>query len=914
MKIESIKSASVYKSASPSDTERDAKEVILYSAHNDSSVSHTHILEKIITIQKIKDDLGIQGLAASDLDSSVPDTRRDAARRIGNRPTVWWSDFKALDTALREESSAWFGRARVVDAITHSMAEVLNKLYPSEIEINKYSDSNLMWVACQAYTAGIGANEIYSSSRENAARALRIIVEKIGEKLEDENAIIKSLLGSSLSSVRLQGALAAENSYKHSWRKNIQAIGLITAFRKEEDAAVRQGISHAIALASPKSIIESHAIDGSSEKFCFLSRLISDRSYGVRRNLLWGVTEVLNAQRQRGKYYETFKETPELTPSNRIDCFDYSLRIVEQLCSNNSPSKDELSMLHNSCYVIFYSLDDEAERSMRSAGQSYNYERLERRLSQIDIVRFIKLTTKPDVDSPELNTWNLAYQATDKTLYLKSKDLDKPLIYFFQLKTTVKQLRQSTTESKTITNLEDSLKRIDDTVANYISNTPYKQIKWGEYSEFNVTFAELLDLLKTTKKDSIKIAIISLFDVLNTQGLTLEDLGRVSLESALIEQNKLGMQEGLRSTIHSKPVTQNFFMNPPLNTPPGKAIQLYRKILRSFKDYFGMLDLKNKALELASNNIAQESPAQNSGRQIGFLLSGTPGTGKSLFAEVLANELALPLIVLETNKLKEDQSGNIIFEEGHTKLKLEQYLDNLLQKIKSAGACVILIDEMEKIASPEKLTSVVNLSQFLQKLKSGNYPVIVIATTNHPGADSIVGLSISNDGSSTQIDSVLSQNVSQNVFNDLQPCYLFHERSVGANFTREYLPALSKSGKIASPVDIPVASKLSRGLSPASIIFSFSKLPRLTQEIIVNQLKRLKAENDYYMGYLSRHLRTRIDDLLIEGAHTIEGELDYFELALAAEGTPINLIAETIKNTPSPLNQTVLMESLEKLQ
>src|SRR3989338_345964 len=172
------------------------------SSSKEVEISDGELKEKILLAQRVKHSLEIENLAASDLESVFPDTRRDAARKIGNKSTVWWSDCKALNSALSGEYIAIFGRGRVVDAITWSMAEVLNKLRPDEIETGKYLDSHLMDVAQCKYTAGWGFNEIYSSSKENAARALRIIVEKIGERLEDENEIIKKLLNASSPSIR----------------------------------------------------------------------------------------------------------------------------------------------------------------------------------------------------------------------------------------------------------------------------------------------------------------------------------------------------------------------------------------------------------------------------------------------------------------------------------------------------------------------------------------------------------------------------------------------------------------------------------------------------------------------------------------------------------------------------------------
>ncbi|MBI1858109.1 MAG: hypothetical protein HYR97_03230, partial [Candidatus Melainabacteria bacterium] len=434
------------------------------------SLSELNLLDQILIIQRIKNELGIEALAAADLNSLFPWSRTEKARWMGRAPHNP-DDLRKLEERVGKELNA-----NVMVAIIDAMVNIVQGVGSEKIPNIWYRDSNLMSTARDVplkdrpfapYTFSCGS----SMARDKAAYTLRLILEKMGEQrlgVSDERDTIKLLLTASSSSVRNHGVNAATATYKDSWRKNIESIGLITAFTKEEDDSVRQNISYAIGLASPKSILERYIVDG--ESFCLLTRMLIDRSYAVRRNILWGLTEVFAAQRQQGKYYEAFKEVPELTARNRIDSFDSCTETVESLCRSSLPTKDELRMLHNSCYVIFYSIGDDVIKIVQAAGLQNDYNRVERRLLQLDVIRFIKLTTQPVVGNPVLNTWDLAYKAIERITHLKSKSHDKPLVYFFDLKAAIKQILDLETDSFTVDNLKNASDRIDSAVAGYISN------------------------------------------------------------------------------------------------------------------------------------------------------------------------------------------------------------------------------------------------------------------------------------------------------------------------------------------------------------------------------------------------------------------------------------------------------------
>jgi len=746
------------------------------------------------------------------------------------------------------------------------------------------------------YTFSCGS----STARNNAAYALRLIVEKMREArvgLSDETDIIKYLLGSSSGVVRSHGVDAAMETYKDGWRKDVANVGLITALKKEENDDTRVNISYVLGLASPQAILQGYHIDGSSEIFCPATRMLSDRNPNVRRNLLWGITEIFDAQRKRGRFYETFNEVPLLTQKNRVDAFDLCLRNIESLCSQSSPSKDDLRMLHNSCFIIFFSIDSDAVRDIKAAGFTSDYEKVEKRLIQIDPIRLIKLTVQPEVDGSNLNTWNLAYRPVEKIVLSRLQAQENPLLYLLKLKTEVVNLRSPISPTHVTNNLKDSLEKIDTIIVNYLTTTPFEKINWGQRQDFQFAINELLRILENSTNSQHQMAVLCLIESAYQCNIVFSNSKPISLQDALDSKTWLRLNKSIADIAHSSNLTKVSLTNPSVASLEGRSLILYRTISRSFKDYYGMQNLKDRSIVLALDSFQ--------GQTNGLLLSGAAGSGKSLFGEVLANELALPLITLESNKLKEE-SGSIVFQDGATRLTIDQYLTSLLERIKRTGACVLLIDEVEKIASPDKQSE--SLTHFLQKLRLNKCKVLIVATTNYPTPESITGMPIDKRGESSLITEVLSKKVNSEVFRDIQPCYFFHERSVGSNFAGEYMPVLSRSGKIVESIDLPEIVRLSTGLSPASIIFSFSKIPTLNQQTIIAQLKKLKLENDYFIKHLSGTLRTRIEDLVIDETHRIEGSLNYFELALAAETIPLEKIEGLLKMPPNPLTQEVLID------
>jgi SpoVK/Ycf46/Vps4 family AAA+-type ATPase len=109
-----------------------------------------------------------------------------------------------------------------------------------------------------------------------------------------------------------------------------------------------------------------------------------------------------------------------------------------------------------------------------------------------------------------------------------------------------------------------------------------------------------------------------------------------------------------------------------------------------------------------------------------ILLIGEPGTGKTMLARWLANELRLPFLV-------QDLATSISSLLGKTGLNLRRTLDYARSR-----PCVLLLDEFDAIAKRRDDTSelgelkrIVNV--LLKELEEWPTHSVLIAATNHPG-------------------------------------------------------------------------------------------------------------------------------------------------------------------------------------
>lgn len=892
--------------------------------------------EQILAIQQAKAKLGIENLAASEFDFQLPSDRRRIARNLTKDPS--WYNFQKVRQQLVKERTRPFGNSSTLEVFVSVMLEIVSKLNPGMIgapnayevqfgQFSPFSNSVLMKISRGEY------RDLHTSfgARENSAKILRTIVEKIGDRLDDEATIIRLLLTSPDSPVRKQGAITALNTYKHKWRKGIKSTGFLSALRKEQNDEIRVQVAKAIALAAPQSFLEEHNLDKHSSLFMPLRRLVSsDECYVVKHAILSGVTNVCLAQQGKGKYYEDFREIPQLSIKNRIDCISHTLTILENLCRINPRTVDELHLIPISLCILAKMTSDQSIEIINASEQSRVYRALDTKITNLDIEKLTILSTKhSDRNSPvlvaigtaSLDTRENICALVDRILVNRTKSNPTPLLHFFEQKRNLSKLKDQTEDRKAALRIEDVIQRINNAIKDYLIHTEVKQIIWGDYTDFNLIVSDLSDLLLETKDNNCRLAILSLFKALHSDGVQLEKYE--PLEKALNKDNETKLRDTLRVVIHSGKVFPEFFSD----TQPAQstslvrtvlnafkvlavavtanheqyALDLYRVITRSYKDYFGMTDLKQRMIKTASQCLQSNSPA-------GILLSGTPGAGKSLLAEVLANEIALPLRMLIPREIGKRENGQAIIRKEGKEYTFEEYFESL----KRGGSCVFLVDEIDEIFSPKEKDETVAFLKFFKDLEDLKIPIIVIATTNRPILDNLHGVAIDSNGSSNEMSRLMAQDVNPNLFAVLQPCYIFHTKSVGYDFAQEYINHLIGNEQVKGSSEEPEFKKAcayARGITPYAIEQCTAGISNPTVKTIMNELKVVKL-NSTEICETARIIEIIVERLVMDLEREIQGHIDYKELALVAEDIPPKTLVEIISNSPSKFEQDDLIKLL----
>jgi transitional endoplasmic reticulum ATPase len=103
----------------------------------------------------------------------------------------------------------------------------------------------------------------------------------------------------------------------------------------------------------------------------------------------------------------------------------------------------------------------------------------------------------------------------------------------------------------------------------------------------------------------------------------------------------------------------------------------------SFVDIVGMQDLKDKLLEPAREIVADRVNA-NDPPANGILLHGGPGNGKTIFAEALAGELQVPIVLLTYADIASKWLG-----------EMPRLIANCFAYAKERAPCLLFIDEID---------------------------------------------------------------------------------------------------------------------------------------------------------------------------------------------------------------------------
>lgn len=150
----------------------------------------------------------------------------------------------------------------------------------------------------------------------------------------------------------------------------------------------------------------------------------------------------------------------------------------------------------------------------------------------------------------------------------------------------------------------------------------------------------------------------------------------------------------------------------------------FPNINTKFSDIGGLENLK-KWLFNRKDSFNQKARLYGLKPPRGLLLTGIPGTGKSLTAKTIANEWNLPLLKLDIGRL----FGGFL---GESENKILQ----MIQLSESLSPCVLWVDEIdkafsEKIQSSDSGTTNRVLATFITWLSEKNSNVFVVATANN---------------------------------------------------------------------------------------------------------------------------------------------------------------------------------------
>ncbi|MBI2995503.1 MAG: AAA family ATPase [Candidatus Melainabacteria bacterium] len=759
----------------------------------------------------------------------------------------------------------------------------------------------------------IGAFDRYSCSHEakvNAATALRIIIEKIGNYLSDEMDILRILLASDVRDVREQGIIAAENTWKNPWRKNILESGLIRRLRLEPEQDLRNRSTLVIVRANPKVLLEECTKDDGSKYFPIeLITVINNPS--IKLNMVYGLCNLFSAQRKEGKFYKDFKETPVLDSPDVERCFKYSILVLQDLVNESTLSIDERKILHNTCVLISYLLDKDLNPVVKSLEQQV-YNNYVNKLSNINLSKFIEFTTHSQFAEEswkEENTWVAAKGTLKVALPVTDTRCRNPLANYLSLRADVERMKTALrpiqvvstkpTNPYVVSNLNDVLDMIDSSIESYLAGKNFKGIMWQEVEEFNSGFPRLLQLLDSSRNVNCRLAVLNTMDNLTQNGITV---ARRSLpfDSIVNEQNIAALGNVLRNNVYFQSVLRKQLTSPTPATVQEKALLLTRQLTTSFKDYFGLTELKEKALETASEIIAGKRFKK------GFILSGINGMGKSFFGKTLAGELALLLQVIKGKTIDADRLQ--VFGVNRP-VTLEEYFELL----KKHAPLVLMLDEIQFIAPADGIELTDRFIKCLEGVMKSDAPIILVGTTNEPEPVLIEGLHINEGGSSTEVDKVLKTRIHPFCFEVMDGYYPFNQESLGIDFTRDYLTYLQKTKKLKGNEDIEQAVQFARGIKLVDIIqiITESLIPKeniFSLDTVSSRLSKLSADlRRRELEELVSLLESSIRYLTLKPGYKIEGDIDYKLLATVADSIPIKSLGQLLNNVPQAITQESLL-------
>lgn len=287
----------------------------------------------------------------------------------------------------------------------------------------------------------------------------------------------------------------------------------------------------------------------------------------------------------------------------------------------------------------------------------------------------------------------------------------------------------------------------------------------------------------------------------------------------------------------------------------------------NLKDYINNKKIIFRNPELISQN--------NLNHPKGIILLGKPGTGKSLAAKVIANELELPLIKFDISKILGKYVG-----------QSEQHMVETLNIVQSMSPCVLWIDEIEKsfsgVNNDNNDTMRKILGIFLSWMSDENKGAFVVATANNIGS------------------ALPPEMTRKGRFDEI-----FYIDNPNQKARKEIFKLHCKKRNIIKYIDestFNTISEKSNGLSGAEIEYCCNEVA-VSYHVMSLSSSILKIEEDKFMYHINKILNEKnlfnsIDDLMNIYKLKYKEELNF---------------ADSIKNEKdSPLLSDLVLESIQQ--
>lgn len=408
----------------------------------------------------------------------------------------------------------------------------------------------------------------------------------------------------------------------------------------------------------------------------------------------------------------------------------------------------------------------------------------------------------------------------------------------------------------------------------------------------------------------------------------------------LDEENKATILKVCRRVVHdgrSFPGTRNweFFLAPDSESVPGLALALHHKLTKHIDDESGYVDLY-RLRELVLRNVVNSlyPPNNTTPSTRSFLFSGPPGSGKSSFAEALANQLALPLFVLQPGMINVKRHGATVNYKG-ADINLSSFFLDIVNK---NTPCILLIDEADEILPPstdhdKKEEGKSRSGLFITLLeprgdKTISPKVISIMTTNLPLTETVDVSSIDENGYSGSIETQLYDHIDPRAIREGRAdkkIFTFHRlynEQQGEVLARRFIEPYISAGKIVGPVDYVKAGREVMGYAPGTIEKVFADTANATTEQVTQEqlLCELKKHPSLIRLYADPQAVIDIEGIiksLVKGSKTkkLSGPINHQELAIQAKGLNYEQMHHAIMDlTPDTLTQENIIAAFEKVR